>query len=400
MVSNKDMISELKKYNSDLEKHVPGLDLDLMKESNLYNISKNDDYFTLFAENLVDLRTEIALMRKNLSADVEGMVLRVVNEQQNMFSKRMNDFFVRAILDVKETWDTRLSSFTDEVSEIKKGFNEMKIQNENSNNMLKDINEEIMLLKASTTDSKRNNEEYKNLENKISILESLMKRLILNSERTNDLDKKINYVDQKVLSFNTDKLESSFNKKINEIESHMDNLFLENTKLKNSLDETPINNKLKDLQMSIETLKNSSSKYITPINNVNNRITQLENHITNISKSIGDKNHELENHLTNISRGIADKNIEIENKIDLFTQSVNEKNNKFDDNLKTLNNKVIDTVNRDRDVIKNIEIIQSEKIVQNKTPILEIKDKMIKSTVTTKKLLEIDSRLRKLNSLR
>ena len=72
----KKIVDELKKYNKELERHIPGLDIDVVRETKIFQNAQNEDYFTLFAENLMDLRTELALLRKNISTDVEGMVLR------------------------------------------------------------------------------------------------------------------------------------------------------------------------------------------------------------------------------------------------------------------------------------------------------------------------------------
>ena len=105
MDANKKIIEEMRKYNKELERHIPGLDDSSLNSNSVFKTDNDqDEVFTLFAQNLLDLRTEMNLIRKNLSTDIEGMVTRVVNEQQRKFNSRMDNFFVKAILDVKENW--------------------------------------------------------------------------------------------------------------------------------------------------------------------------------------------------------------------------------------------------------------------------------------------------------
>lgn len=471
MVSRKEIISELKKFNTDLEKHVPGLDLDLLKETNLYNSSKNEDYFTLFAQNLVDLRTEIALMRKNLSTDVEGMVLRVVNEQQNNYSRRMNDFFVKAVLDVKETWDTRLSNFTDEVSEIKKGFNAITLQNENLVSSLKDINEDLLILKTSINNSKKQ-DDTSELKNRLLVMESLIKRLILNTERNNDLDKKISEISKNIPTIDTTRLESMFNKKITAVESEIGNLFLENNKLKSILSNSSVSEKLDYLENTLESLKQSSQN-TSSSDKITKKIQELENQMSLYSQSVDEKTKRVSSDLKNLNSRIsnaenkseifdkiselesqlskvslendklknvissshqnekldslessleslkqdAQKNImplmslnqkvkELESKIEFFSNSVNKRNKEVESNLKSLSQDVLKVnkgvkvkeKNKDEEIDNNIEIVKMPEIKVEISK--EISKKPVNLSKTSSKLLEIESRLSKLNSLR
>ncbi len=509
MSDHKKIISELKKYNQDLEKHVPGLDLDLMKESRLQS-SRNEDYYTLFAENLVDMRTEIALMRKNLSADVEGMVLRVVNEQQNRFSQRMNDFFVKAVLDVKETWDTRLSTFVDEISDVKKVFNGMKVENSNLSELVKNINEEILMLKSSVGDGEVK-AERKELRNRIEELESLIKTLNKNNNSTllleklesieksihsnnlnsfkSEISKKINKFEDNFqelykTSSNFTSLKSNITKKLNEVENKVDsfsNQFEEkNYETLNSF-KSSFSNKFLDVEKRIDNLSNLDSL----VNNdeFNKKVKEIENKISNFSNNFSKDDLGLSSEIENLNLkvdnlnkkvsnsgkedlGARNKLTELENNITILKKSFDEKEQKNNIKLESLQknlnsididsfrdsveSKVLELENQINELQSSNSISNSEKDFFN-TKFLEIEDKLSslsnsnesfsnafdsingkfqniqgkltevnknsnekkinsfvsvnsnalkKTSLNSSKLLEIDSRLSKLNALR
>ena len=86
MVLNNDLIGDLKKYNKELESHFSNLDFSSINDfSSSKSNYEESEYFSLFANNLMDLKTEMALMRKNLTSDVEGMVHRLIKEEQESF---------------------------------------------------------------------------------------------------------------------------------------------------------------------------------------------------------------------------------------------------------------------------------------------------------------------------
>ncbi|NQZ84677.1 MAG: hypothetical protein HRU03_03070 [Nanoarchaeales archaeon] len=147
--TNKKLIDELKKYNSELDKHVSGIDLGLMAKS-LKNNSPSDDaieFNHLFSQNLLDLRLEVSLLRKNLSVDIEGMVMKVVNEQQNLFSNKMNNLFLQTTLDMKTFLNDMVLKFGNEITQIKKSYNEMSVQNSNMISQISSLSSEILVLR-------------------------------------------------------------------------------------------------------------------------------------------------------------------------------------------------------------------------------------------------------------
>jgi len=150
VVSNKKLISELKDFNKDLEKHIGGVDIELMAEaiSKKKELSSSKDFNTLFAENLLDMRTELMMIRKNLIVDIEGMVMRVVSEQQNQFAENMNNIFLKTVVEMKNSLNDNLTMFANEVSEVKKSHDKLLLENSNLTNTLKGVSEEISSLKS------------------------------------------------------------------------------------------------------------------------------------------------------------------------------------------------------------------------------------------------------------
>lgn len=150
VLTNKKLIDELKRYNKDLEKHVSGVDLELVNKSLKSNSpnSESAEFHSLFAQNLLDLRTEISLLRKNLSVDIEGMVMRVVTGQQNQFSEKMNSLFLETTFDMKRYLNETIGKFGDEITQIKKSYNDMSIQNENLSSEISNLTGEVTILKS------------------------------------------------------------------------------------------------------------------------------------------------------------------------------------------------------------------------------------------------------------
>lgn len=140
MESKKDMIDELKAFNKALEKHLPNLDLDYVKDLKTSTVQKEEDeYFALLANNLMELRTEMALTRKNLSTEVESMVLRTVSEQQSKFFEQIKKFYGVIILDVKENIATHLKNLNGELNNLKRKYTDISVQNENLVSLLDDV---------------------------------------------------------------------------------------------------------------------------------------------------------------------------------------------------------------------------------------------------------------------
>lgn len=411
-MTSKEIISELKKYNKELEKHVPGLDLDIMKEIQLFkNGTKDEDYFTLFAENLVDLRTEIALMRKNLTTDVEGMVLRVVNDQQNQFAHRMNDFFVKAILDVKENWNKHLNHFTDEMQEVKKTFNEMKVENENLSNTLRNVNEELMILK-STVSSIDNRYENLDVSSEISMLKHEVLKIANSVENKALLEKNFENLASQYKSVllkisdlkrTTDKNVSTTISLKESEEKLKESLKKRDLEFKKQLELTS-NNLLKTEDKILKKAINGSESFLKEqLNKKTQEILDLEKKLkksvlgsnTKLKSDLEKKLGEIKKLEEDLDKRFNTSKVNIENKIDKSSKKLNKnlstKINKVKKLEKELNQKIDDLSDVKSEVISSdFEVLEKE----------EVPLKSFREIEVEKKILDIDSRLSKLSSLR
>ncbi len=129
MVSKKKILEDMKKYNSALEKHVSSIDPSLLEEKALNSgvDSANKEYFTLLSGNLVDVRTELALLRKNLSNDVESMIMRSVENSHLKVEHTLAAFQSKITLEVKRATSHVFDDFSEEFHKIKEDIKEVKL---------------------------------------------------------------------------------------------------------------------------------------------------------------------------------------------------------------------------------------------------------------------------------
>lgn len=198
MDPRKDIIDELKKYNKDLEKHMPNLELDFLKDINTSKKSNdNDEYFSLLANNLMELRTEVALTRKNLTTEIEGMVLRTINNQQNKFFDQIKKFYGVIIMEIKDNFTTHLQSMNDEMNGLKRKYNDIYMQNENFSNLLDEILVDVKDIRNDLDDLGSDSRNMNNLSKKK--FEEFFEKLEL---ATGDINRKKNYFEENLIKIN------------------------------------------------------------------------------------------------------------------------------------------------------------------------------------------------------
>ncbi len=131
MVLKKNILNDLKKYNKELEKHIPGLDFDSLKNNlNDSNYSESkDDYFPILAASMSDMRVEMNLLRRNIMSDVEGLVMKSIAEQQNTFLNQTNKFYSNMISDLKSNFSSYISEMNDELIGLKNEMNKISAKN-------------------------------------------------------------------------------------------------------------------------------------------------------------------------------------------------------------------------------------------------------------------------------
>ncbi len=132
MVQNKKMVDELKKYNFALEKHFNNLDFDSISTLSTNNNSidlENNEFYSLIATSVMDTKTEMALLRKNLSVEIESMTKRMIQDEQKMFIDQMNKFYGKIIFELKENLNSHVIEINSEVVELKRDISEISNRN-------------------------------------------------------------------------------------------------------------------------------------------------------------------------------------------------------------------------------------------------------------------------------
>ena len=321
---NKKIIEEMRKYNKELEKHIPGLDDSSLNTSlNSSSIFKTDEdqdeVFTLFAQNLLDLRTEMNLIRRNLSTDIEGMVSRVVNEQQRKFNTRMDNFFVKAILDVKENWASQLGTFSKEINDIKRGFSQMKNESSNVEESINDLKEQFMMLKSviSTMSNKEDSTilipQIKSLEDKVDDLkEDLDNDFENNTAVEEKLSKLSNSYKALLLKFNDVKLQTD------NIDATVEDLKRKNRNYEKKNKEDS-NSKANEFDSSFEQMLADLNNLKGEAQKAKEKHSPLGDVEKNILERLGEDDFEVmnkkENVFEKIEKSPSDKIIDIESKI-------------------------------------------------------------------------------------
>jgi len=261
---NKKLIEELKHYNDELEKHISGVDVDLVSKSLRQSTSgqENKEFQVIFSQNLIDLRTEVSLLRKNLSVDIENMVMKVVNGQQNQFTEKMNNLFLQTTFEMKTYLSETLVSFGEEMSNIKKSYNEMTIQNSNLNSEISKLSDEISFLKSQihTQDSKSS---FIELQRKLDDVNNLLE---LNMKLVNNKDKQLS----SNLSILSNSFESLTNQnKLLESAVKMSQKTIPSPKLVQTVIKTPKKLELKSIkqpkkEIPVKIIPKSKVKVVTP----------------------------------------------------------------------------------------------------------------------------------------
>ena len=130
MVSKKEVIGQVKKFNQDLDRYVSSIDSSLLIDKTISTSeSTNSEYLALVSSALLDVRKELILMRKNLTIDVESMVKSSLGQFENsiakkIFSSQSNMFLEnkRVFLESQESIHDNMSRLQKELSLYKSSF--------------------------------------------------------------------------------------------------------------------------------------------------------------------------------------------------------------------------------------------------------------------------------------
>lgn len=348
MVSKKNLQSELENFNKDLDKHLVGAGVDLFDETIFSSASTQSPHISteeliLLTQSLKDIRVEMNLMRKHLSSDTEMMLKSLMGAQQRQFNDEMRQF-------------------QEQTFKLLKIFDPSK---------LKEVVFEI----------ERLSDEHKNIFNEIS---NLKKEL-------NPINKKLDQID--ILNDNLKVQKEEISSSFNEIKKIIKNENIDTSKKLDQFERvytSLIENKFKTLDRGI-----TSSNRIS-----NNKFSKLNSSFELIDKKIKSLNSQGLSFRSNIG--------ELNNKIKRIDLNSSKLDNKFR-NFKTSSSEKINQVRKDffsedltlsqKDQSLNLSKEDTEfQPEENQIEIVNFDEENNISNV--EKILDIDSRLKKLSNLK
>jgi methyl-accepting chemotaxis protein len=287
--TNKKLIDELKKYNTELDKHVSGVDVNLMSRvsKNSSPSEQNEEFNHLFSQNLLDLRTEVSLLRKNLSVDIEGMVMKVVNNQQNLFSEKMNNLFLQTTMDMKTFLNDMVVNFGDEITQIKRSYNEMSIQNSNLISQVSNLSDEVLVLREEIHAQKHTQNQLEisrkldNIENTIQLSTTLI------NENNQSLTSHFSNVNKSLLNLSKlspPQLTQSSSNKINTTVNKKTNIFSNNlqTPTKMAVKRKLFEPNLEISEPLVEVVQSDYKLGLGPLSQIPNKILDIDSRLSKL----------------------------------------------------------------------------------------------------------------------
>lgn len=302
MVLKKDLIGELRKFNKELEKHVGSISTDLLVDNSLDSHNYEDESQESYQENqmlltssLVDIRTEMSLLRKNFTNDIENIVLNSVEEQQQVFMDSMKSFQNNLALEMKKNFGFELKDIVSQISEIKQINNDLHKSLNKKNLELETLKEnQLYLTKMLENSSIVQDFEYEKLAEDISEIKQTIKDINENS------------------SFGIlEKFEEILNNKLSSIQTQLDMTNSNQNKLFHSYDElepeiraigSDVTNKLNSFEDNFDQEK----KFIKSSSSELNK--SLSSQLDSIKDSISSNNGNYKDILSEIH--IFENNVE------------------------------------------------------------------------------------------
>jgi hypothetical protein len=279
MVSKKKLQDELKKFNKDLEKFLPELDFSIVNDGVIsVSNSDEDELITLMASNLSDIKTELALIRKNLVSQTEGILRQIVLEQQNQLSSQLSKMFSSFIMEMKSSFSNIVNDLTMEIQKLNSELNLIKTENKDFAEKLKEFNINVSNLTGTASN-------FGNIINE----EKLLQKKVLSY--MSHLDKKISNVERKI----TSQLETHFTKELKTI----NNLNSEFNQFKSEIkaEDQKVEEEYKTILESEYSIKkevlDTKSSLKLEVEEILNKINS-ERKTTKVSEVKGNKNKEKE----------------------------------------------------------------------------------------------------------
>ena len=410
----------LNKKNKELESHINSQKI---KNDNLLSEIKNNKLMEESNKNFEKLLNEKIKENENLRKNSKKLIDEVLSEKEKELLDKDNK--LKELKEQNEKLNQINKEKNNEIKLLKNNNknNEEKLKNKYEN-QLKQKEEELNNIKK---EYKNKEEEFNKINNELNnILSNNKKTLVQNQKEIGELKLDIESKNDEIKKLNL------FNKnKGEEKEKELDNIIRENSDLKiyilNREKELENEKKIKDkLNKENEALKlkenelkdiikengNKQKEFINKENELNNKIISLENQINTINngnKEIKNKNgiledenkkiinekNDLNKKYLEIKKLLENKDKELENKNNIINQNKKEKvefiskEKKVQESMKKLEDEIKEKDQKIKQTEGNLKIKENEIIKSNKE-INEINKKLEISNKSIEKLEKIN----------
>lgn len=129
MVSKTKLQEELSSFNKQLDKHLQGVGVDMLSDLSISSSSLPSDQYEqllLLTQSLKDIRMEMNLMRKHMASDTEVMLKSLMTTQQKQFRDEMREFQEKTFSILKVFDPSQLKEITSEINRVSSDQRELK----------------------------------------------------------------------------------------------------------------------------------------------------------------------------------------------------------------------------------------------------------------------------------
>ena len=331
MAENKSITDELTEYNKELEKHMSSIDLsDSLSKMNLFEDSSSDDLLPLISSGILDVKTSMDLMRRDLINNVENILVKAMQENQRNFFKKMDLFSNNMFIKLKGIFSTHVTDLYNELSDVKSNskrlelsMNEIRESMNDFNGSLYELKETLGSIEDIKSDVGKITTVEKNIENIDSNFEEQSKTTRLLVDSLGSIKELLlrNESDKSVMSNEI----SKFSSKINHIETNIEDFEGKVLSIKENLNLDNMEKKIDNIELSIEDFENKvlNIKEDLDLNNMQKKTINSE------LSGVLSKINKVENNL----QGMKSKHKEDSNNIKVITKQVN----RFDSKLEKVN---------------------------------------------------------------
>lgn len=281
MVLKNQLLKDLERYNKELDKHVGSVDTDLLVEKASLAAGETegtDEFFTLLSSQFMDLRTEVNLLRKHLTNDVQNMANKVMEDNQKHVISLLKSIESKIFLETRQSLNNHFELMSSELGSLK---DKVEDQEHKMGMLTSDLSEIRDMIQS---DFGEVHNSSSSLANKIKSVEESLKSAVLSKRDVlefHDKQKKLlkNLVESnKRIQGNVRAILESNQKRMRTIAQN-DEIRDENIEF---LDEKPLQNGREDENFLQFQIPSSLSRTVTEDDERLNRIVDIDRRLSRL----------------------------------------------------------------------------------------------------------------------